>query len=121
MNATTNNNATQIADSRSIRFVFRFYKSSRCNWLWKVRYFVQRFGLFAVECQRLSGLTALTYWIDSSAVLGFGPGGAVEVFGGEFGGVDDDVADLLPLPSVGNMNQAIVGLDDRGIGIFAGL
>lgn len=67
------------------------------------------------------GLTALTYWIDSSAVLGFGPGGAVEVFGGELGGVDDDVADLFPLPGVGDVNQAIVGLDDGRVGVFAGL
>ncbi len=39
----------------------------------------------------------------------------------EAGGIEDDVFDPLALPSVGDVDEAVAGLDDSGVGIFARL
>ena len=38
----------------------------------------------------------------------------------EFGGIEDDVADFFALPCVGDVNEAVGGLNDGGVGVFAG-
>lgn len=50
-----------------------------------------------------------------------GPSVADEVLGLELGGIDHDVTDLLTLPGVGDVNEAIAGLDDGRVRVFTGL
>ena len=56
-------------------------------------------------------------WTSTGSV---GPFAIDEGADGELGGIDGDVFDALALPGVGDVHEAIGGLDDGGIGVFAG-